>query len=181
MGSFSSKPWKEKSQEPSNQVSGQDPVEKISMSTFEKVVMRPNLLQPSDFPSLEDYDQLMTGPIEILKQEQSTVISHSLDVKGQHLELCHYAHSFDEVLDGKLKRVNEVTKVCDLNGCLSYRWQDTAYSEFWRSHRVIAHGNRGHKTCHKAWKKLWAPKLSQKELFNKVGHGPVNNMNPWFF
>jgi hypothetical protein len=186
MGFFSSKPKmaanlrKEKAQEPSTQVSGQDPVEEISMSTSEKVVMRTNMLQPSDFPSL-NFDQLMMEGNEILKHEQSTVIDHSLDVKGQHLELSHYAHSFDEVLDGELKRVNEVTKVCDLNGCWYVFWQDTAYSESWRSHRVISHGRQGHKTCYKAWKKLWAPKLSQKELFNNAGHGPVNNMNPWIF
>ena len=38
-------------------------------------------------------------------------------LKQQHLEFSQYAHSFDELLDGKLKRIDEVTKTLDLNGC----------------------------------------------------------------
>lgn len=185
MGSFSSKAMtgakiRKTSQETSSQVSGQDPVEEISMATSEKVVMLTNMLQPSDIPSL-NFDQLMMGADEILKHEQSTVIDHSLDVKGQHLEFSHQAYSYDALLCGKLRRIDEVTKVFDLNGCCCVFWQDTAYSETWRMKRVFCQGRQGHKACYKAWKNLWAPKLSQKELFNTAGHGPVNNMNPWFF
>ena len=90
-------------------------------------------------------------------------------------------YSCDELLGGKLRRIDEVTKVFDLNGCCCVFWQDTAYSETWRMKRVICEGRQGHKACYKAWKKLWAPKLSQKELFNTAGHGLVNNMNPCFF
>ena len=161
----------------------EDPAEMIRMRTIEKVQMWSRELQPSEVLRFcPDFDELKKASSEdVFGREEITIIEHSMNVRGQKLRVTKSADSFDGFYEEKPKRINAFFITWKLNEESETRWRHSAYSKFWRTDRIVSRGKKGCKTCHATWKKLWAPKLSEKELFKTTGHLPANNMNPCFY
>ena len=157
-----------------------DPVETIRMRTMETVQMWSREMQPSDILSVcPDFDELKKAS-NILGHEQMTMIEHSMNVRGQKLNVTKTAESFDGFYEENPRKINLFFITWKLDEKSETHWLHSVNSKFWHTDRIVSRGRKGCKTCRKAWKKLWAPRLSEKGLFKTSGHQPVNNINPMF-
>ena len=136
-------------------------VEKIRLKTRESVQMWTEELHPSDVLNFCDkLDEVFTSE-DAFNHQKMTIVEQSLTVAGRKIRRAKIADTYNGFHDGKVKEINYVNETWESNGRRFTKWNETAYSKFWRMDRIV---DRGQRVLPQILEKNVEPRVDGKEV-----------------